>query len=144
MTDAIVLAVFLSAAIERVVEAFMGLAESDAEKEQQRKPPAKLAAEPAVVPKYGLGLKRFGAMAAGFALAAALCFGLDFQLINDFVETDLGEDEAKLFTAMLIGAGTAPAHEFIRFVEERKKAAEREVSGQPVVPKEPEPANPPS
>jgi hypothetical protein len=134
MTDAIILVVFLSAAVERVVEALVGFAETSDEKKQKQMGAAALAALPddaRAKPMIPLGLKRMATIAAGFGIAAALCFGLDFQLINDFIESDLGEDKAKLLTAMLIGGGTAPAHEFIRYVEEKKKKAGNEAVALP-------------
>jgi hypothetical protein len=130
MTDAIILVVFLAAAIERVVEAFVGLIEKDDKaKSGLRK------GWNSVIEKVRLdsvGVKRLVAIAAGVGIAAALCYGLDFQLFNEFLDEDLSEGKAKLLTALLIGVGAAPAHEFIRYVEEKKKRAEKQATAEPV------------
>jgi hypothetical protein len=62
-------------------------------------------------------------------VAYVLVESFDLQLIsNVFPSLGLDSSESRALTALLIGSGAAPAHEMMRYIEEKKNKAEREAS----------------
>lgn len=120
-TSTFVIIVFLATAIERTIEAVMTPL-FDALKDG----------------KYGLPewkagelVKRFAGVVLGLGAGFAVAFGLGLDLFTPLLQT-LGPEQAlhsaqaKIFTGILLGGGSAPAHELIRYVEEKKQKAGQE------------------
>jgi hypothetical protein len=120
-TSTFVIIVFLATAIERAIEAtinplFDALSNG----------------------KYGLPqwqpgelVKRFLALVLGLGGGFAIALGLKLDLINPLLtQSALNSEQAKILTGILLGGGSAPAHEIIRYVEEKKQkaAGEKEVT----------------
>jgi hypothetical protein len=97
---AMVLLLFLSAAVERAVEvALMPLEELKLSQRKRR--------------LLGLGL----AVAAGFGLA----YAVPLDLVGPLLDGGLSGAEGRTITAIALGGGAAPVHELLRLLEELKK-----------------------
>jgi hypothetical protein len=117
-TATFVIIVFLSTAIERTIEAVIN-------------PPFDALAEGKYhLPRWEAGqlVKRFVGVVLGLGAGFAIAFGLKLDLFNPLLGggTTLSALHAKIFTGILLGGGSAPAHEVIRYVEEKKGKAEGE------------------
>ena len=73
--------------------------------------------------KTKVGVTGLATLGVGFALA----FALDLRLFIDLLPSaELGSDEDKILTALVIGGGSDPAHEFLRYIQEKKGKASEE------------------
>ena len=62
-----------------------------------------------------------------FGFGIVIAFGLNLNLIGEiFKGTATSDIGGKWLTALLIGGGAAPAHELIRYVENKKAKAKEE------------------
>jgi hypothetical protein len=96
---ALVLLLFLSAAVERAVEVALSPFEAW---------PAK-------------GTRRAVAIALSLAVASGIAFGLRLDLAGPLLNQEaLTETQALAATAIALAGGSAPAHELIRLIEEAK------------------------
>ena len=67
------------------------------------------------------------AIALVFGFGVLVTFALNLNLIGEIFETtEVTETGGKWLTALLIGGGAAPAHELIRYVENKKAKAKEE------------------
>ncbi len=67
------------------------------------------------------------ALALLFGFGTLIAFGLNLNLISEIFErTAVSGTGGKWITAILIGGGAAPAHELIRYVENKKAKAKEE------------------
>ena len=62
-----------------------------------------------------------------FGFGIVIAFGLNLNLIDEiFKGTAISDIGGKWLTALLIGGGAAPAHEIIRYIENKKAKAKEE------------------
>jgi hypothetical protein len=62
-----------------------------------------------------------------FGFGILIAFGLKLNLIGQiFKDIAISDTGGKWLTAFLIGGGPAPAHELVRFVENKKGTAKEE------------------
>ncbi len=105
---AMVLLLFLSAAIERGVEVVISPFGDG----------------------VGLPLKRLVAVVLSLALASALAFGLGLDLVGPLLGSgSVGAAEGRALTAIALAGGSAPVHELLRLIEEAKKQAKEGAGG---------------
>lgn len=118
-TSTFVIIVFLAAAIERTIEAVITPLFDALEKGNYR------------LPKWGPVplVRRFVGVVLGLGAGFAIAFGLGLDLFNPLLDRQtLSLLHAKIFTGILLGGGSAPAHELIRYVEEKKDKAKTEAT----------------
>jgi len=114
-SDSIVLIGGLAVFIERFIETAINIFMPDKKEDEPD------------WPEWKKHLKRLIIMAAMLGLGALLVFGLDLRLMKDILpNADIGNWQDKALSALVIGGGSAPAHELIRYIEEKKKKAEAE------------------
>ncbi|MPZ48347.1 MAG: hypothetical protein GEU75_03385 [Dehalococcoidia bacterium] len=105
---AIVLLLFLSAAVERGVEVVLSALDG-------WQAPAQ---------------RRLLAVGLSAALSAAIAFGLELDLIGPLLsEEALTLTQARAATAIALAGGSGPAHELIRLIEEAKARLKAGSSG---------------
>ena len=101
VATAMVLLLFLAAAVERGVEVALAPLEA----------------------WQSLPARRSLAVALSLALGAGIAFGLRLDLIGPLLESGaLTATQGKAATALALAGGSAPAHELIRLIEEAKTA----------------------
>ena len=62
-----------------------------------------------------------------FGFGVLVAFGLNLNLMSEIFEgTAVSDTGGKWLTAFLIGGGAAPAHELVRYVENKKAKAKEE------------------
>lgn len=72
-------------------------------------------------------LKQWLVMGTAIGAAFLIVFLLDLRLVSDiFQSAELSDTQDGVITAFLIGGGSAPAHEIIKYIGNKKKKAEKE------------------
>ena len=72
-------------------------------------------------------IKQLVAIGAAAGLGFAVVLFLDLHLMKAVIpDAGLTSDQDLVMTALLIGGGSAPAHEVLRYIEEKKKKASNE------------------
>jgi len=120
-TSTFVIIVFLATAIERTIEAVINPWFDALEKGKYGLPTW----------KPGPLVRRVVGVVLGLGAGFAIAFGLGLDLFNPLLgnaglKYALNTVQAKTFTGILLGGGSAPAHELIRYVEEKKQKAGQE------------------
>lgn len=107
------LAIFVERFLESVINAVL--------------PDPKEGEHPSGIKKIFLTYKRLLAVMLTASAGLIIAFALDLHLMAHIIpESGLSTTQDKMITGLLIGGGSAPAHEVLRYIEEKKKKAEAE------------------
>ena len=96
---------------------------------EERVPQATVLVQPATDPDLGWSVRGFTLQLLGFATGIVLAHYFHLQLFSAMSKAALGSlaigpSTDYLLTGLLIGGGSGPVHELIRFISERKVAGE--------------------
>ncbi len=113
VSDSILIIGALAIFVERIVERAINILMPDRQAGQ---------------PDWPEWKKRFKLVLTTSAVAAlglAISFSLDLRLMSQVLpNAQLDGTQDKIITGFLIGGGSAPAHEVLRYIENKKKKAE--------------------
>lgn len=114
-SDSILIIGALAIFVERSMETFINAVMPDRKSEEPD------------WPEWRKHLKRVIMVVAVAGLGLAISFGLELRLMSQILpNAGLDPTQDKIITGFLIGGGSAPAHEILRYIEGKKKKAAEE------------------